>query len=95
MDRQKIGSAAIALRQVCDVISTFAAADVDEGLGLDLMLDELHHVQLLTLELTKLMTEAETANADDSAFFAGELVSKKPDEHDTTGIETTEEEGDK
>lgn len=49
----------------------------------DLLLDELEHIQMLTLKLTELVSEAvgeETANndeGDDSAFAPGDLDAKK------------------
>lgn len=41
----------------------------------NILLDEISHVQLLTLAMTKLATEEMAENADDSAFMAGELNS--------------------
>jgi hypothetical protein len=44
-----------------------------------ILYDEVEHLQILTLELTKALTDADQLNADDgggSAFFAGELTSE-------------------
>lgn len=60
------------------------------GLGLDetyddLILDELGHLQRLTLELTKQL--AGVTRSDESAFFEGELDHKKKGELEATGAE--------
>ena len=39
------------------------------------LIDEITHVQIATLELTRAVTGEETANGDDSAFMEGELNS--------------------
>lgn len=50
-----------------------------------LLLDEIEHVQILTLELTKLVTAStDEANADEdggSAFAAGDLTAEKGGEN--------------
>lgn len=51
-----------------------------------LLMDEIEHLQILTLELTKLVTEstADAANADEgdgSAFAAGDLTDEKAGEN--------------
>lgn len=52
-----------------------------------LLMDEIEHLQILTLELTKLVTEStgDTANADEgeggSAFAAGDLTDEKAGEN--------------
>lgn len=63
--------------------------DVEQGIGdiadtyQDMLLDELEHVQLLTLKLTAMISDAvgeEAANTDEgdgSAFAAGELTAVK------------------
>ena len=57
-------------------------SDVYQGL----LMDEIEHLQILTLELTKLVTESagDTANADEgdggSAFAAGDLTDEKAGE---------------
>ena len=46
----------------------------------EMLLDSLRHVQMLTLELTRQLTETEqakAANGDDSVFAAGELDHKQ------------------
>ena len=39
------------------------------------LLDEVTHVQILALEMTRTMTEESETNGDDSAFVSGELNS--------------------
>lgn len=54
--------------------------DVYQGL----LLDEIEHVQILTLELTKAVVAAEETNADEggSVFAAGDLTAEKAGDGD-------------
>lgn len=63
----------------------------------DMLLDEVNHTQVLTLELTRLLTEQEVdagnhADEDGSAFAAGDLTDVKAGEIDKTGIAEAEQE---
>jgi hypothetical protein len=87
--------------KVCEQIDSLAMGvqDTEQGIGdlgdtyQDLLLDELEHIQMLTLKLTELVSEAvgeETANTDEgdgSAFAPGDLDAKK------TGDAVSEEGG--
>lgn len=81
--REKIKFLCSAISRSSDSIAAFANIDDayagDEELGElyeDMILDELRHVQLITLELTKLMTEDTNMDDSDAGVFAeGELNS--------------------
>ena len=87
--------------KVCEQIDSLAMGvqDTEQGIGdladtyQDLILDELEHIQMLTLKLTELVSEAvgeEPANTDEgdsSAFAQGNLNAKK------TGDAASEEGG--
>ena len=52
--------------------------ETDEGLSKvydEMLMDEVHHVQVLTLELTKAVIPEENADEGESAFIEGELNS--------------------
>ena len=72
---RQIGAVSNKISSLCDEISFAEAADMSELKELyeTLIMDEVGHMQALTLELTNQITGV--ANADDSAFFAGELTS--------------------
>ncbi len=91
-----ISSLSRQLGRVCDQIDHLAC-DAQEISGKpstlcefykDLLLDELEHVQMLTLRMTELVSEAveeETANADEgdgSVFAQGDLTVEKTGEGD-------------
>ena len=96
------GSICLLCRQLvkaCEQIDSLAnSLDTDESSSLsdvfgDMLVDELEHVQVLTLKLTDLISpsssdeEANTDESDGSAFFAGELSDvKKPDKEDSKEI---------
>lgn len=85
-----IGSLARHLKEVAERIGSLAAgvADAEQydpsmtEMYQNLLLDEIEHVQILTLEITKAVaetTEPSDANADEaggSVFGAGELTEK-------------------
>ena len=90
--------------KVCEQIDNLALGiqDTEQGIGdiadtyQDMLLDELEHIQMLTLKLTDLIsqaTEEETANTDEgegSAFAAGDLtVEKTGEDSDEDGGEET------
>ena len=90
--------------KVCEQIDSLAMGvqDTEQGIGdlgdtyQDLLLDELEHIQMLTLKLTELVSEAvgeETSNTDEgdgSAFAPGDLDATKTG--DAAGEEGGEEE---
>ena len=94
--------------KVCEQIDSLAMGVQDTEQGnvdvadayTDMLLDEIEHVQMLTLKLTEVITEAageyEPANADEaggSAFSEGELtVEKKPSEDGDDGKPAPEQE---
>ena len=87
--------------KVCEQIDSLAMGvqDTEQGIGdlgdtyQNLLLDELEHIQMLTLKLTELVSEAvgeETANTDEgdgSAFAPGDLDAKKDGEEGAVGEE--------
>lgn len=83
-----ISSMSRQMGKVCERLDTLAMAiqDTEQGIGdiaetyQDMLLDELEHVQMLTLRLTEMISQAvgedTAANADEgdgSAFAPGEL----------------------
>ena len=90
--------------KVCEQIDSLAMGvqDTEQGIGdlgdtyQNLLLDELEHIQMLTLKLTELVSEAvgeETANTDEgdgSAFAPGDLDAKKDGEEGAVGEEPDE-----
>lgn len=87
--------------KVCEQIDSLAMGvqDTEQSVGdvvdtyQDMLLDELEHVQVLTLKLTEMISLAvgeETANADEgegSAFAEGELTVVKEGSEDGEGSE--------
>jgi hypothetical protein len=77
--------------KVCEQIDSLAMGvqDTEQGIGdlgdtyQELLLDELEHIQMLTLKLTELVSEAvgeETTNTDEgdgSSFAPGDLDAEK------------------
>ncbi len=94
--------------KVCEQIDSLAMGVQDTEQGnvdvadayTDMLLDEIEHVQMLTLKLTEVITEAagedEPANEDEaggSAFSEGELtVEKQPSEDGDDGKPAPEQE---
>lgn len=83
--------------KVCEQIDSLAMGVQDTEQGSDniadtyhdLLLDELEHIQMLTLKLTELVSEAvgeqDAVNADEgegSAFFQGDFTVEKTGEAD-------------
>lgn len=85
--------------KVCEQIDALAMGiqDTEQGIGdiadtyQDMLLDELEHIQMLTLKLTDLIsqaTEEGAANTDEgegSAFSAGDLTAEKTGEDGEEG----------
>lgn len=84
-------------RQMCKVCGQIDALamgiqDTEQGIGdiadvyQELLLDELEHIQMLTLKLTELITvdpsEAHTDDGEGSAFAAGDLTDVKTGDED-------------
>ncbi len=65
--------------RICSLANGIAEMEsADPGLAdtyYNFLIDEVTHVQITALELTRFTTQGETANADDSVFAAGELNS--------------------
>lgn len=86
-----IGSLSRQMCKVCEQIDSLAMGvqDTEQGIGdiagtyQELLLDELEHIQMLTLKLTDLISQAtgeENSNADEgegNAFAQGDLNAEK------------------
>ena len=90
--------------KVCEQIDSLAMGvqDTEQGIGdlgdtyQNLLLDELEHIQMLTLKLTELVSEAvgeETANTDEgdgSAFARATSTPRRDGEEGAVGEEPDE-----
>lgn len=86
-NKAAIGSICTQIIKSCEKIQTVTSAmdafgqsaeELSEVYG-DIQIDELEHVQVLTLSLTKLISDVESEHEDDvgSVFAPGDLTSEK------------------
>ena len=89
-NRAAIGSICTQIIKSCEKIQTVTSAmdmfeqsaeELAEMYG-NIQFDELEHVQILTLSLTKLISDAESEHEDDagSVFAPGDLTAEKKGE---------------